>query len=76
MGVFVVAIIALDHVRNLEPTQLVQKRQLVAKELQQLMRVANSLACGHHRGAHALVEGLQTLITFAPPDFLEAKVDC
>jgi hypothetical protein len=76
MGVFVVTIIALHHVRSFKPTQLVEEWKLVAEELQQLMRVANSLACGHHRCARALIEGLETLITFAPPDFLEAKVDC
>ena len=75
MGVFVVTAVALDHVRNLEPTQLVEERKLVTEELQQLVRVANSLARGHHRGAHTFIERLQTLISFAPPDFLEAKVD-
>jgi hypothetical protein len=62
-------------VRHLEPTQLVEERQLVAEELQQLVGVANALASGHEGRLHTFVQSLEALVAAGAPDFLKGKVD-
>ena len=73
--VLVRARIALDGVADLEATELIKEGQFIAHVLEQLVRVTDALAGGHHRRAHTFVEGLQTFVALAAPDFLKRFVD-
>lgn len=75
MRVLVVARITLDRVCDLEAAELVEKGELVAQILEELVRVADVVAGGHDGRLDTLVEGLQALISLARPNFLKCLID-
>lgn len=75
-AVGVVTVLTLDQVRDLEPEELVEERDLVAEEGDELVRIPDALSCGHcGRRLHTLVETLEPLLTRAPPDLGQARLD-
>ena len=60
LAVSVGAVVTLQPVLHTKPEELVQHGDLIAEELQQLMRVPNSLARRHQRCVHDCVEVLET----------------
>lgn len=74
--VFVVAVVALNRVRNLEARKLIKEGYFVTEKLDELVGVADAFACGH-RGTDldTFIQGFQSLIATAGPDFGEARFD-
>ena len=76
LGLLVGAVVTLNHVRYPEPHELVKEGNFVEKEVDELVGVANVLTGGHMRGhLHALVEGVESLLTLAAPKLGETAVD-
>ncbi len=71
----ILAVITFDSIRNLEANQFVKEWNLVREELDQLMGIANSLSGGHVSGPNTLVEGFQSFISTASPDFGKTHLD-
>lgn len=68
--VFVVAVVALNGVRNLEARKLIKEGYFVTEKLDELVGVADAFACGHGgTDLDAFIQGLQSLIATAGPDF-------
>lgn len=68
--VFVVAVVALNGVRNLEARKLIKEGYFITEELNELVRVADAFACGHGgTDLDAFIQGFQSLITTTGPDF-------
>ena len=75
MRIFVVARITLDRIDDLESTQLVEERKLVAQELEKLMRISDAVTRRHNGSLHAFIQCLEPFIALATPDFLQCLVD-
>lgn len=76
-NVAIVAVLALNDVRNLEARQLVKEGNLVAHELDEFVRVADSLS-RWHIGGHldTIIQRLQSLVTPTPPNLCQTSLDC
>ena len=74
--VFIVAVVALNGVRNLEARKLIKEGHFITEELDELVGVADAFACGH-RGTDldAFIQGLQSLVATTGPNFGEARFD-
>ncbi len=76
LGLLVSAIITLDDVRHPEPHELVKEGNFVHEELDQFVGVADVFT-GRHvgRDLDTLVEGLESLLALAAPEFGETAID-
>jgi hypothetical protein len=76
MVIRVIAVLTLDDIGDLEPKQLIKERNLIAKELQELVRVADIIPRGHiGRRLNTLVKATQTLVALGCPNFIKANFD-
>ena len=74
--VFVVAVVALNGVRNLEARKLIKEGHFITEELDEFVGVADAFACGHGgTDLDAFIQGLQSLVATAGPNFGEASFD-
>jgi len=69
------AVLALQPILNLESEQLIKKRDLVAKELEELVGVTDSLAGRHKRRIDTRVEVLESHGSGGVPDVVETDFD-
>lgn len=68
--VFVVAVVTLNGVRNLEPRKLIKEGHFVTEKLDELVGVADAFTCGHGgTDLDAFIQGFQSLVATAGPDF-------
>lgn len=74
--VFVVTVVTLNGVRNLEARKLIKEGYFITEKLDEFVRVADAFACGHGgTDLDAFIQGLQSLITATCPDFGETCLD-
>ena len=75
-NVFVVAVVALNGVRNLEACERIKEGHFIAEKLDEFVRVADAFTCRHGRtDLDTFIQGLQSFITTAGPNFGEARFD-
>jgi hypothetical protein len=69
-------VVALNGVRNLEARKLIKEGHFITEELDELVGVADAFAC-RHRGTYldAFIQGFQSFIATAGPDFGETCLD-
>ena len=75
-NVFVLTVVALNGVRNLETRKLIKEGHFITEKLDELVGVADAFACRHGgTDLDAFIQGLQSFITTAGPNFGEARFD-
>ena len=75
-NVFVLTVVALNGVRNLETRKLIKEGHFITEKLNELVGVADAFTCRHGgTDLDAFIQGLQSFITTAGPNFGEARFD-
>jgi len=71
LAVCIGTVVTLEAVLHAKSEELVQHRDLVAEELQQLVRITNALSSRHQRCVHTCIQILKTHCTHGGPNGVE-----
>lgn len=70
--IFVLAVVALDGRCDTEPSEFIQEGNLVAEELNQLVRISDTFPGGHMGGHfHTFIQWLETFVASTSPNLRE-----